>query len=99
MHEVDTAIRDTWRIFIDDSEDRITLIVEVLNMRGMWVPLHTHNSQRIQPDTIRIKENNISTSTINVILSSLLSIKIIHVSLMRCIPFMHSNGTLEPIAL
>ena len=53
-------IRDTWRIFMNDSEDRITLIVEVLNMRGMWVPLHTHNSQRIQPDTIRIKENNIS---------------------------------------
>ena len=45
---------------MNDSEDRITLIVEVLNMRGMWVPLHTHNSQRIQPDTIRIKENNIS---------------------------------------
>ena len=53
-------IRDTWRIFMNDSEDRITLIVEVLNMRGMWVPLHAHNSQRIQPDTIRIKENNIS---------------------------------------
>jgi hypothetical protein len=50
-------IRDTWRIFMDNSEDRITLIVEVLNMRGMWVPIHTHNSQRIQPDTIRIKEN------------------------------------------
>ena len=35
-------ISDTWRIFMDNSEDRITLIVEVLNMRGMWVPLHTH---------------------------------------------------------
>jgi hypothetical protein len=45
---------------MDDSEDRITLIVEVLNMHGMWVPLHIHNSQRIQPNTIRIKENNIS---------------------------------------
>ena len=42
-----------------NSEDIISLIVEVLNMRGMWIPLHTHNSQRIQPDTIRIKENNI----------------------------------------
>jgi hypothetical protein len=28
-------IRDTWRIFMDNSEDRITLIVEVLNMRDM----------------------------------------------------------------
>jgi hypothetical protein len=28
-------IRDTWRISMDDSEDRITLIVEVLNMRDM----------------------------------------------------------------
>lgn len=48
-------IRDLWRKFLDNIEDRITLIVEGLNLRGRWVPLHTQNPrnpQRIRPDTI-----------------------------------------------
>jgi hypothetical protein len=43
---------------MDITEDRITLIVEGLNLRGKRVPLHTQNPrnpQRFRPDTIRIK--------------------------------------------
>jgi len=50
---------------LDNIEDRITLIVEGLNLRGRWVPLHTQNPrnpQRIRPDTIRIKVKNIPLS-------------------------------------
>jgi hypothetical protein len=32
-------IRDMWRIYMDNTEDRITLIVEGLNLRGRLVPL------------------------------------------------------------
>ena len=50
---------------MDNTEDRITLIVEGLNLRGKRVPLHTQNSrnpQRFRPDTIRIKVKNIPLS-------------------------------------
>ena len=58
-------IRDMWRIYMDNTEDRITLIVEGLNLRGRRVPLHTQNPrnpQRFRPDTIRIKVKNIPLS-------------------------------------
>ena len=50
---------------MDNTEDRITLIVEGLNLRGKRVTLHTQhprNPQRFRPDTIRIKVENIPLS-------------------------------------
>ena len=50
---------------MDNTEDKITLIVEGLNLRGKWVPLHTQNPrnpQRFRPDAIRIKVKHIPLS-------------------------------------
>ena len=44
-------IRDMWRIYMDNTEDRITLIVEGLNLRGRRVPLHTQNPRNPQIST------------------------------------------------
>lgn len=40
---------------MENSEDRITLIVKGLNLRGRRVPLHTQNHHTIRPNTIPIK--------------------------------------------
>ena len=50
-------IRYMWRIYMDNTEDRITLIVEGLNLRGRRVPLHTQNPrnpQRFRPLKLKI---------------------------------------------
>jgi hypothetical protein len=50
---------------MDNTEDKITLIVEGLNLRGRCVPLHTQNPrnpERFRPDTIRIKDLLLSFS-------------------------------------
>ena len=41
-------IRDMWRVYMDNIEDKITLIVEGLNLRGKQVPLHTQNPRNPQ---------------------------------------------------
>ena len=58
-------IRDMLRIYMDNTEDKITLIVEGLNLRGRCVPLHTQNPrnpQRFRPDTTHINVKNIPLS-------------------------------------
>ena len=41
-------IRDMWRVYMGNIEDKITLIVEGLNLRGKRVPLHTQNPRNPQ---------------------------------------------------
>jgi hypothetical protein len=56
-----TAIRDMWRIYMDNEEDRLSLLVQGLVLRGRQIPLHSqnpYNPGRTQPDTIRIKVKN-----------------------------------------
>jgi hypothetical protein len=58
-------IRKMWRIYMDTEGDRLSLLVQGINLRGRQVPLHSqnhHNTSRLQPDTIRIKVKNIPLS-------------------------------------
>ena len=58
-------IRDMWRIYMDNEEDRLSLLVEGLVLRGRQIPLHSqnpYNPGRTQPDTIRIKVKNVPLS-------------------------------------
>jgi len=50
-------VREMWRIYMDNEEDRQSLLVQGINLRGRQIPLHLqnpHNPSRYQPDTIRI---------------------------------------------
>ncbi|CAC5414995.1 unnamed protein product [Mytilus coruscus] len=50
-------IRDMWRIYMDNEEDKLSLLVTGMNLRGRQVPRHSQNPRNpgnIQPDTIRI---------------------------------------------
>jgi hypothetical protein len=54
-----------WRIYMDNEEDRQSLLVQGINLRGRQIPLHLqnpHNPSRYQPDTIRIKIKNVPLS-------------------------------------
>jgi hypothetical protein len=45
-----------WRIYMDNEEDRLSLLVQGLVLRGRQIPLHAqnpYNPGRTQPDTIR----------------------------------------------
>ncbi|CAG2190995.1 unnamed protein product [Mytilus edulis] len=58
-------IREMWRIYMDNEGDRLSLLVQGLNLRGRQVPLHSqnpHNPSTLQKDTIRIKVKNIPLS-------------------------------------
>ena len=58
-------IRDMWRIYMDNEEDRLSLLVQGLVLRGRQIPLHSqnpYNPGRTQPDTIRIKVKNVPLS-------------------------------------
>ena len=58
-------IRDMWRIYMDNEEDRMTLLVQGVVLRGRQIPLHSqnpYNPGRTQPDTIRIKVKNVPLS-------------------------------------
>ena len=50
---------------MDNEEDRLSLLVQGLVLRGRQIPLHSqnpYNPGRTQPDTIRIKEKNVPLS-------------------------------------
>ena len=54
-----------WRIYMDNEEDRLSLLVQGLVLRGRQIPLHSqnpYNPDRTQPDTIRIKVRNVPLS-------------------------------------
>ncbi|CAG2202099.1 unnamed protein product [Mytilus edulis] len=54
-----------WRIYMDNEGDRLSLLVQGLNLRGRQVPLlsqNPHNPHTLQKDTIRIKVKNIPLS-------------------------------------
>ena len=58
-------IREMWRIYMDNEEDRLALLVHGLVLRGRQIPLHAqnpYNPDRTQPDTIRIKVKNVPLS-------------------------------------
>jgi hypothetical protein len=58
-------IRDMWGIYMDNEEDRLSLLVQGLVLRGRQIPLHSqnpYNPGRTQPDTIRIKVKNVPLS-------------------------------------
>ena len=58
-------VREMWRIYMDNEEDRQSLLVQGINLRGRQIPLHLqnpHNPSRYQPDTIRIKIKNVPLS-------------------------------------
>jgi hypothetical protein len=58
-------VRKMWRIYMDNEEDRQSLLVQGINLRGRQIPLHLqnpHNPSRYQPDTIRIKIKNVPLS-------------------------------------
>lgn len=58
-------IREMWRIYMDNAEYRLSLLVQGLVLRGRQIPLHAqnpHNPCRTQPDTIRIKVKNVPLS-------------------------------------
>ena len=59
------CVREMWRIYMDNEEDRQSLLVQRINLRGRQIPLHLqnpHNPSRYQPDTIRIKIKNVPLS-------------------------------------
>jgi hypothetical protein len=50
---------------MDNEEDRLSLLVQGLVLRGRQIPLHSqnpYNPGRTQPDTIRIKVKNVTLS-------------------------------------
>ena len=58
-------VREMWRMYMDNEEDRQSLLVQGINLRGRQIPLHLqnpHNPSRYQPDTIRIKIKNVPLS-------------------------------------
>lgn len=58
-------VREMWRIYMDNEEDKLSLLYQGLHLRGRHVPLHSqnpHNPGRLQPDTIRIKVKNVPIS-------------------------------------
>ncbi|CAG2219210.1 unnamed protein product [Mytilus edulis] len=58
-------IRDMWRIYMDNEEDKLSLLVTGMNLRGRQVPLHSQNPRNpgnLQPDTIRIIVKNVPIS-------------------------------------
>ena len=58
-------IREMWRIYMDNEEDRLSLLVQGLVLRGRQIHLHSqnpYNPDRTQPDTIRIKVRNVPLS-------------------------------------
>ena len=59
-------IREMWRIYMDNEEDKLSLLVQGINLRGRQVALHSQNphnpSNLLQPDTIRIKVKNVPLS-------------------------------------
>ena len=58
-------IREMWRIYMDNEGDRLSLLVQGVNLRGRRIPLlsqNPHNPSRLQPNTIRIKVKNIPLS-------------------------------------
>ena len=61
-------IREMWRIYIDNEEDRRSMLVQVLVLRGRQVPSPLTKSLqpgRTQPDTIRINIENLPLSDNN----------------------------------
>ena len=36
-------VREMWRIYMDNEEDRQSLLVQGINLRGRQIPLHLHN--------------------------------------------------------
>lgn len=58
-------IREMWRIYMDNEEDRLSLLVQGLALRGKQIPLHSqnpYNPGRTRPDTIKIKVKNVPLS-------------------------------------
>lgn len=58
-------IREMWRIYIDNEEDKLSLLVSGINLRGRQVPLYSQNPRNpgfLRPDTIRIKVRNVPIS-------------------------------------
>ncbi|VDI46142.1 Hypothetical predicted protein [Mytilus galloprovincialis] len=58
-------IREMWRLYMDNEEDRLSLLVTGLNLRGRQVPLYSQNPRnpgRLQENTIRIKVKNVPLS-------------------------------------
>lgn len=58
-------VREMWRIYMDNEEDRLTLVTQGLSLRGRQITLHTQNPrnpQRFRPDTVRIRVKNIPLS-------------------------------------
>ncbi|CAG2207158.1 unnamed protein product [Mytilus edulis] len=54
-----------WRLYMDNEEDRLSLLVTGLNLRGRQVPLYSQNPRnpgRLQENTIRIKVKNVPLS-------------------------------------
>ena len=52
-------------MYMDNGEDRLSLLVQGLVLRGRQIPLHAqnpYNPGRKQPDTIRIKVKNVPLS-------------------------------------
>ena len=51
-------VKEMWRIYMDNEEDRLSLLVQGLVLRDRQTPLHSqnpYNPGRTQPYTIRIK--------------------------------------------
>lgn len=58
-------VREMWRIYMDNEEDKLSLLVQGIHLRGRQVPLHSqnpHNPGRLRPNTIRIKVKNVPIS-------------------------------------
>ncbi|VDH91591.1 Hypothetical predicted protein [Mytilus galloprovincialis] len=58
-------IREMWRLYMDNEEDRLSLLVTGLHLRGRQVPLYSQNPRnpgRLQENTIRIKVKNVPLS-------------------------------------
>ncbi|CAG2245728.1 unnamed protein product [Mytilus edulis] len=52
-----------WRLYMDNEEDRLSLLVTGLYLRGRQVPLQNpRNRGRLQENTIRIKVKNVPLS-------------------------------------
>ncbi|CAC5414441.1 unnamed protein product [Mytilus coruscus] len=58
-------IREMWRLYMDNEEDRLSLLMTGVHLRGRQVPLYSQNPRnpgRLQENTIRIKVKNVPLS-------------------------------------
>lgn len=69
-------VRGLWRIYLDNLQDKVTLIEEGIPMRGKIVPVLNTNPQRLDgEDTIRVRVKNIPLSADDGIISRVLTLK------------------------